>query len=112
LKFTYAYGPLASGANISARAYLGEDETEFASAIKNVVAHTVLAITSTVVAGPNAHADGDVRANSPYAVTATVWNTTDVNDRKGVAGAAVKATIGATLPVTAATPVARSITIN
>ena len=65
-------------------------------------------IAAEVVAGPNAHADGDVRANSPYVVSAKV--TDNAGTPAAVAGAAVKAEVIRTL--TAALSATRTVTIN
>jgi len=99
LKFSAGVNALVAGDNIAARAFIGEyDRVEtapFAAATKKVVAHTVGDLDATVVAGPNATggSSSEVRANSPFVVTATVHDKDHtLSDAVAVAGATVNAT--------------------
>jgi hypothetical protein len=115
LKFDVSVGGLTAGDNLAVRAQLATsfdldpEATSFAIATKKVVAHTVFHIAAEVVASANARADGDVRANSPYVVSAKVTDNSSP-DNLAVAGAAVKAEVTRTL--TAALSATRTVTIN
>jgi hypothetical protein len=110
-KFSVNFNVDPAGTNIAARAYLGESETAFATTIKKTVAHTVGDLTSTAVAGPNSTGgqNTDVRANSPFVVTAKAWDKAHGADgAAAVAGATVTASFTATRSLDAT----HTITIN
>jgi hypothetical protein len=112
LKFTANVNQLAAGDNIAARAFFDGAETEFALATKKVVAHSVFHLAAAIAASANSTAaaageQSEVRANSPYVVTAKATDNA-TPDNLAVAGATVKADFDTNVALDAT----HTITIN